>query len=377
MQIAHPTNAAATTEVPLPGVRMERSGASRLITLDRPQARNALNHDTAATLAATIPAIARDADTYAVILKSSRPGTFCAGGDIRELARLVVNNTAAARAALAAEYKLVWLLECFSKPIISLLDGAVIGGGAGITLVNTHRVAAEAYSFAMPEVHIGFLPDDGVAHALARLPGAVGEYLALTGRRLQRADAYALGLVTHCVDAVHFPAIELALANADPVDALLDQYHRAPGDGPMTPVRRLIDDCFSASTAEAIVERLGACAGGAADIAGRQWADETLAAIRAASPLALKVALRHVRNARALDLRLTLMTDYRVGVRLMAGHDFREGVRAMVIDKDRRPVWRPAALEDISDANIDEIFKFQPDTLLNLPTRQEMQATRI
>lgn len=346
-----------------------KSGAARILTLDRPRARNALDHNLKATLTAVIPKIARDADTYAMILRSSQPGVFCAGGDVRELAALVAVDGAAARRALAAEYSLVWLLECFSKPVVALMDGLVMGGGAGITVVNTHKVAAESYGFAMPEVHLGFFPDDGVAHAFGRMPGRIGEYLALTGRRLDRADAYPLGLVTHCIDAVHFGAIEQKLSDAQPVDPLLDQLHRDPGPGAIPAARPSIDACFAGATVEDIMARLRSEPGA--------WALAALADMERASPLALKVALRHVRQSRALDLRQTLGVDYRLAVRMIATRDFNEGVRAALIDKDRAPRWQPRTAPEISDAFIDDIFKSDPENWLPLPTRQEMQAARI
>lgn len=360
---------------PVPPIDQQRRGALRTITLNRPQARNALDRDTSARIAAAIPPIARDADTYAVVLRSSRPGVFCAGGDLRELVGLAGRDPAAAHAALAGEYRLVWLLECFSKPTISLIDGAVIGGGAGITLVNTHRVAGRGYAFAMPEVHIGFFPDDAVAHALARLPGAMGEYLALTGRRIDRADAFALGLASHCIDEEHFDAIETALADAQPVDALLERLHREPGPGLLTAMQGPIDDCFSQPSVAAIAARIASLADGTGAVA--VWARETRDALAAAAPFALAVALRHVRDARARDLRLTLMVDYRLGCRLIARNDFREGVRAVVIDKDRKAIWRPAGNDEVSPNMVDEVFKPDPRHDINLPTRQEMQAARV
>ncbi len=357
------------------GLRATKRGATRVITFDRPAARNALDVAATATLTDAMPGIARDADTYAIVMRSSRPGTFCAGGDVRELARLVAADLAAARKALAAEYRLIWLMECLSKPVTSLIDGGVMGAGAGITLVNTHRVAAEGYWFAMPEVRLGLFPDDGVAHALARLPGATGEYLALTGRRLQRADAYALGLVTHCIDRDRFEEIEQRLADATPIDPLLDGLHRPPGAGELAAWQGWIDDCFSAATVEEIRARLAARAAGGSDAGA--WAAAALADLDLGSPLALKVALRHVRQSRALDLRQTLTIDYRLAARLVAAHDFREGVRAALVDRDHHPRWRPRTLAELSDALIDDLFKTSPDTWLSLPTRQEMQAARV
>lgn len=367
-----PSSSAAAATAP---VKVAQSGALRTITLDRPAARNALDRATIAAFAIAMPQIARDANIYAVALRASRPGVFCAGGDVRALLAAHRRDAAEARAMLAAEYRCVWLLECFSKPVVSLMDGVVMGGGAGLTLVNTHRVAAEAYGFAMPEVRIGFFPDDGVAHALARLPGAVGPYLALTGRRIGRADAFALGLATHCIDAVHFAEIEHALADAQPIDPLLDRLHRPPGDGDIASVRDAIDTCFGAATVAQIFVQLARLR----DAAGRHaaWAAAVLDDLHAASPLALEVALRHVRQASAFDLRQTLNLDYRLGARMLEFADFGEGVRAQMIDKDGRPRWTMASHADVPAAMVEDLFRPDPALDLALPTRQEMQAARV
>jgi enoyl-CoA hydratase len=358
-------------------IAIVRRGAAQVITLDRPRQRNALDIAMKLAMAAAIPKIARDANVYAIVLRASEAGAFCAGGDVREIARLAATEPHTAHRALAAEYELVWMLECFSKPVVSLVNGAVMGGGAGITLVNTHRVGGADYSFAMPEVQIGFFPDDGVAHVLSRMPGDIGTYLALTGRAINRADAFALGLVTHCIDAGHFDAIEAALGDAVPVDPLLDGLHKAPGIGVLEPVRPLIADCFGQQSIEAIMARLETMRQSGADRAAQVWAAGAIDDLARASPLALKIALRHLRDARAMDLRQTLAIDYRLAVRIVATHDFQEGVRALLVDKSGKPQWHPATASGISNALIAGLFQTGATAELILPTRAEMQAARI
>src|SRR6185312_15309110 len=153
-----------------------------------------------------------------------------------------------ARRLLAAEYSLNWLLECFTKPTVSLIDGVVMGSGVGISLYGTHRVATERYRFAMPETAIGLFPDVGACWAFARMPDAIGMYLALTGRAIGRADAYRLGLVTHCISAASFGEIRAALEDADPVDPVLDTRHTDPGPGELDAMRTAIAWCFSAGS---------------------------------------------------------------------------------------------------------------------------------
>ena len=348
-----------------------------MITLERPAAGNALDAAMTKSLAAAVPRIARDTNAYAIVLRARGTGAFCAGGDVREMARLAATEPDAARAALAQEYQLVWLLECFSKPVISLVNGAVMGAGAGITLVNTHRVAGERYAFAMPEVRLGFFPDDGVAAFLGRMPDHIGLYLGLTGRTIGRDDAFALGLVTHCIAASHFAEIENGLADADPVDPLLDRLHETAGPGELAAARPLIADCFGGKTVEEIVARLSRYRDQPPNAEAGAWAVGVLDDLARACPSALKVALRHIRDAWAMDLRHTLMLDYRVGRRLIGTHDFREGVRALIVDKDRTPLWRPQSLADVSASMVDGLFHPDPGGELILPTREEMQAARV
>ena len=183
---------------------------------------------------------------------------FSAGGDVRELVRWGREDRARAQRAFAEEYALNWLHECFSKPTISLIDGPVMGSGVGITLYGTHRVAGEGYRFAMPETAIGLFPDVGTAWTLSRLPDAIGMYLGLTGRSIGRADAYALGLLTHCIPAARFEEIKAALIDTWPVDPLLDERHVDPGPGELAPYAEHIARCFSAPTVEEIVDAAAA-----------------------------------------------------------------------------------------------------------------------
>lgn len=339
------------------------------ITLNRPRALNALNAAMRHTLGETFPRLARDPAVYAVVIQSSSEKAFCAGGDVRELIKWGRDDKDRARRAFADEYALDWLHECFSKPTVALIDGAVMGSGVGITLYGTHRVAGERYKFAMPECAIGLFPDVGVAHALSRMPDFVGMYLGLTGRTIGAADAYSLGLLTHCIPRARFPEIKEALADTWPVDALLDERHVDPGPGELAPHRELIARCFSASTVEEIVASL--------EEAGGDWAAKVVADLGARSPTSLKVTHRHISNAAALDLRQTLVVDYRLACRFLDGHDFYEGVRAALIDKDGRPHWKPDRLRDITQAMVEDYFTPMGGDELVLPTRKEMQAARV
>jgi len=344
-------------------------GAGVVVTLNRPKALNALTDAMRAELARGLQRWSRDPQVYAMLIASSSERAFCAGGDVREMTAWAQSDMAEARRSLADEYALNWALDCFTKPTISLIDGAVMGSGVGITLYGTHRVAGEKYRFAMPETGIGLFPDDGVCHAFARMPDEIGMYLALTGRAIGPADAYRLGLATHCIPAVRFAEIKAAICDADPVDPVLDDRHVEPGPGELDGVRDVIARCFSAASVEGIVERLKAETG-----ANAGWAESVLAELAQRSPLSLKVTHAHVRRARGLDLRGTLTCDFRLGCRFLEGGDFREGVRAFLIDRDRAPKWQPARLEDVTPAMVERYFEPLGKDELALPSRGELQG---
>jgi enoyl-CoA hydratase/carnithine racemase len=351
---------------------VEERGSLGLVTLNRPRALNALNEAMRAKLAAAYPNFARNPQIYAVVIQSASEKAFCAGGDVRELIRWGRDDRERARKAFADEYALDWLHECFSKPTVSLIDGAVMGSGVGITQYGTHRVAGPKYKFAMPETAIGLFPDVGAVWKLSRLPDSIGMYLGLTGHAIGRADAYALGLLTHCIDPAQFEEIKAQLADTWPVDALLDARHADPGPGALPEKRETIASCFSAGTVEEIVVRLEAVAG-----ADREWAQGVAADLRTRSPLSLKITHRHIREAAAMDLRQTLVRDYRLAWHFLEGEDFYEGVRAVLVDKDGKPRWNPSRLEDVSSAMVDDYFTSLGAIELELPTRQEMQAARV
>ena len=360
---------------PLPptvDVRTEIVGATGVVTLDKPKAMNALSIAMRREVRKAFPKWSRDPQVYAVIIQSGNARAFCAGGDIRELAQTVRADPAAARLVNDEDYSLNWLLECFSKPTVSLIDGVVMGSGVGLSQFGTHRVAGERYRFAMPETIIGYFPDCGACHPLARLPDEVGTYLALTGRQIGRADAYALGLVSHCMPAERFEAVRSGLGQADPVDPLLERLHEDPGKGELDELRPALARWFAGDRVEEMIARLEAETGPHA-----AFAKETAALLLTRSPTSLKVTLRHLRLARTEDLRAVLMREYQLGAHFLDGSDFPEGVRALLVDRDNKPAWKPARLADVTEAMVDVYFKPHPAGELKLPTRAEMQAARV
>jgi enoyl-CoA hydratase len=231
------------------------------------------------------------------------------------------------------------------------MNGLVFGGGIGISLYGTHKVAGENYSFAMPEAGIGFFPDVGATYFLPRMPGKIGLYLALTGNRIGRADAYALGLLTHCIDSREFDSIREAMCEADPIDPVLDGRHADPGPSPLLEMQERIDRHFSAESVEGIVASLQGVSG-----ADAEWARETAAKIGKSSPLGLKITFHQMRNFQGISLKKALELEARIARCFLGGEEFYEGIRAFLIDKDAKPKWSPATLEEVSDEMVEAFF---------------------
>jgi enoyl-CoA hydratase len=354
------------------GLRIGRRHAAGYVELARPERRNALTREMRRAFAAAYPAFARDPMIYAMVVRSALAHVFSAGADLAELVALAHGDRAQLRQAVADALSACWQHECFSKPTIALIDGIVMGAGAGISLFGTHRVAGKRFSFSSPETGIGLAPSNGQSYVLARMPDAIGMYLALTGEAIGRKDAFRLGLATHCIDAVHFDGIEQRLADADPVDAVLDGLHRDPEPGGLAGLEAAIRRCFSAASVENIIARLEAERGD-----GAAWARKTAAGLRRRSPLALKVAHRLLEAARGLDLRDTLQLEYRVMCRMIEAHDFRVGAGAVLSRNAAAPVWEPQRLEDAADALVAQVLAPAADLVLTLPERPYVRARPI
>lgn len=324
-------------------------GHAGRIVLDRPKALNALTLDAVRAMRRALDAWATDPAVTRVVVEGAGEKAFCAGGDIR---RLVEAGRAGRREEAHAfwreEYELNALIEAYPKPYVSLIDGIVMGGGVGISLHGSHRVAGERYLFAMPEVGIGFFPDVGASYKLPRLPGAVGTWLALTGARIGPADGLAMGLATHAVASAAIPEIRRRLLAGEDVDAVLAEHARDPGPAPIETKAATIDAAFHADTVEAILARLDEAAA-----SGDAVAAETAQTMRGKSPTSLKIALRQMREGARLDFADAMRMEFRIVSRILDGHDFYEGVRAVLIDKDHAPRWSPARLEEVEEAAID------------------------
>ena len=326
-------------------------GVGRL-TLNRPEALHALTLDMCQIMTDTLLGWRDDPAVELVLLDHTGPRGFCAGGDIRMLAESGAGDGAEARAFFHLEYRLNHLLMTYPKPVVALMDGVVMGGGVGIALPARHRVATERTTFAMPETGIGLFPDVGGGWHLPRLAGQTGYWLALTGARIKAADCLALGLATHYVESAKLEALKadlIAASGPDQIASTLAAHETDPGPSPLDPQRAILDDCFSAPTVEAVMDRL--------ERDESDWAKAQLTSLKTKSPQTLKVALRQLQTGAALtDFASNMVMEYRIGARVVQRHDFLEGVRAVIIDKDNNPKWSPATLEAVDEALLEAIF---------------------
>jgi len=329
-------------------VLFERRGAAGLITLNRPKALNALTHGMCLALKAQLDEWAGDAAIKAVIVRGAGERAFCAGGDIRALYDSGRAGTPYALDFYRDEYILDATIKHFPKPYVALIRGIVMGGGVGVSLHGSHRVADESTMFAMPETGIGLFPDVGGSYFLPRLPGETGMYLALTGARLKSADALNSGVATHFVPAAKTETLIERLAAGDAPNAAIGALSCNTGAAPLAELRAMIDRFFAGNTIEAILSALDADDG--------DWSRATAATIRTKSPTSLKIAFRQLRTGRGLEFDDCMRMEFRMVNRVIAGHEFYEGVRATIIDKDQSPKWQPATLEAVSDAEIDVYF---------------------
>ena len=348
-------------------IALAQRRAAGVITLKRPSACDPLRRPGRAAIADALSRWARDPEIYGAIVRAEGAAAFDGGGGERELAAWGRTDQARARAWLADAYALLWRMECFAKPTISLIDGEAAGLLGALSLYGTHRAAGQAYRFAVPEVGFGSFPGHGLTWLLARLPPGIGMYLALTGRGLGRADAYRLGLVTHCVAGDRFAAICGAISDAEPVDILLDACHEDPGAGELDAIAPAIARCFTADTPEDIIARLHA------ERRQGQWAEAVTADLLRASPTSLKIAHRQLRAVAARDLRAALVADFGIASRILEGWDFYAGVRPLP-EHRARPPWRPPRLEEVRAEDVEAVFAALGGDQLRLASRAEMQA---
>ncbi len=357
-----------TTE---PEILFERVGRAGLITLNRPKALNALTLDMVRLMHPQLADWAADPAVERVVVRAAGDKAFCAGGDIRNLYNWGRENDPRFLAFYREEYRLNTFIKRYPKPYVALIDGIVMGGGVGVSVHGSHRIAGDRTVFAMPETGIGLFPDVGGTYFLPRLPGFIGTWLALTGSRLKQAGALEAGVATHAAATGDFANLTDLVCNTNALDKELDSFCKAPDSvseldskseaapESLSELQGVIDRCFSADTVEAILDRLESETGAQAE-----WAGKQASIMRTKSPTSQKIALRQMRDGARADFETCMKIEFRIVSRILHGHEFFEGIRAVIVDKDNAPAWRPETLAEISESDIECYFApLGPDEL--------------
>lgn len=357
--IDSPSNSAAASALTEPDVLLERDGTLARIILNRPKALNALTHPMICEIAAALTEWADDPEVHTVLLTGRGDRALCAGGDIVSIYRDARTNPDENAQFWADEYTLNAQIKRYAKPFVALMDGIVLGGGVGVSGHASHRVVTERTKLGMPETTIGFVPDVGGTYLYSRTPGELGTHLALTGATMTGADAIALGLADSFVDGARRDVLVDALKRMPAALAIAQHVSTVP-PAPLLAERAWIDECYAGNDLPTILERLQSSPVAAAN--------EAAAAILAKSPTAVTVTLESLRRARDLgSLEEVLEQEYRVSLRMVAGADLIEGIRAQVIDKDRNPVWQPNTIDAVTDADVQAHFASLGERELRLP----------
>jgi enoyl-CoA hydratase len=329
-------------------VEVRTSGHLGHVTLDRPEAINALTQSMIEEIDFALDLLADDPGIATVVIDGAGERGFCAGGDVVALRGSALEDGAAARRFWRSEYRLNARIARFSKPVVAIMDGIVMGGGVGLAGHAAHRIATERLVWAMPEVTIGFAPDVGGTYLLSRLPGELGTWIGLTARRLDATTAQALGLVDRVVARDQLDELLRRLA-VEEADAVVGAGGRAAPAAVLDETRGWVDACFAGDDAGAIERRL-------ADSDSAE-ARSALEALRRGSPTSVAVTLAALRRARRLStLEECLEQEYRTSCSFLAEEDFCEGIRAALVDKDCRPRWMPPCLDRLAGSHVESIL---------------------
>ncbi|XP_017491553.1 PREDICTED: 3-hydroxyisobutyryl-CoA hydrolase, mitochondrial [Rhagoletis zephyria] len=325
-----------------------------MIILNRPNALNALNLDMTRKIYKHLKKC--ELSKLMVIIKGAGGKAFCAGGDVRSIVE--AGPTEESKAFFREEYTLNALIGNYIIPYIAIMDGITMGGGVGLSVHGKYRIATERTLLAMPETAIGLFPDVGGSYFLPRLQGKLGLFLGLTGFRLKGDDVLKAGIATHYCESTKLGDLQNDLLNckdADIVPNILEKYNSpSKNDFILNAVMDKINKCFTANSVEEIVENLKRD--------GSDWSNKTLETLGKVSPLSLKVTFRELELGSKLLLPQCLKMEYRMVVRHLEDSDFKEGVRALLIDKDQMPRWNPSTLEAVTEERVDWFFRKLPDT---------------
>lgn len=332
-----------------------QQGAVLTVTLNRPAALNALSDGMIAHIRQGLDRWSADPSIKIVVFRGAGGKAFCAGGDIK--------STWSHRADLARndlyfynEYNLIRTLYHFPKPTVALMDGITMGGGYGVAGACRFRVATENTRWAMPETGIGFFPDVAAVYSLLRAPGLMGMCLALTGMTIGPEDTLYGGFATHYVYAAALDDMMQPLYDGAEAEETLVRFQKTPMmTGPLCQHQDLIDDCFGGKGPQDILS--------AVTLQSAEWAQNTAALLRSRSPLSLGVAFERMKRAQGQSYDRIIEDDYVIARRFMRGGEFFEGVRAVLIDKDKTPKWQPETLENLTETEVSGLFEPLPGTL--------------
>jgi enoyl-CoA hydratase len=340
------------------------SGDLGVITLNRPKALNALTQDMCIGIHQQLNAWGDDGSIKAVVIQGAGEKAFCAGGDIRQIYDNGASKAEDSSAFFWHEYRMIHAIFHFPKPYIALLDGITMGGGCGVSMHGSHRVATEFLMLAMPETGIGFFPDVGGGYVLPRCPDYSGYYLGLTGNRIDCADALYAGLATHAVSRDTIDALVKSLADTPlpdhaAVDKVLGGFVYDAGESQLRMMRSVMNDTFSHDSVDGIMQALEACD----DEPCKAFCDKALKSLKTKSPMSIAVAFSQLNRGKAMDFDAVLQMEFTMAWHFIKNHDFYEGVRAALVDKDRAPKWQPRSQDECDDAVIDGYFSAAPVSL--------------
>ncbi|MEP2989527.1 MAG: enoyl-CoA hydratase/isomerase family protein [Parasphingorhabdus sp.] len=329
---------------------IRKSGRVGHISLNRPKVIHSLNLDMCLAMTDALVEWRDDDSVEAIIIDHSEGRGFCAGGDIAMLRESGLTDGKEGREFFYKEYQLNHLLFEYPKPIVAFMDGITMGGGVGISQPVRFRVATENTRFAMPETGIGLFPDVGGGWYLSRLAGRLGQFLALTGARLDGSECKEVGLATHYLESEALEEAKERIAeNPDRIEGILGQLAATRPEARIAANLDKIDRFFASDVFEEILEKLEADDG--------DWAAKERDTLGTKSPQTCKVALRQLKEGAAMETFADEMrNEYRIGYHVLVMHDFLEGVRALIVDKDNDPKWDPPTPEAVTDEWIDQIF---------------------
>ena len=347
-----------------PTLIFEENSRLGLIQLNHTAVGNPLTTASMIELTDKLYSWVEDPEIYAVIFQSAIPDFFSTGSDQSEILSALEESPELADQHFAKQYQALWKIECYTKPFIQIINGKVSGSAAALSQFGTHLIAGENFRLSLPAVKQGFFPGAGISHILANLPHSMGQFLALTGRDINRGDAVYLGLVEHAIDSLHFGDIANAFKDAEPIDPILDGLNQEPEPSELEKYQQVISRTFNKTSIEAILEALGEEKG-----EYKEWAETVSAELSNLRELSLKVTLSALSKATKMTADENLITDYRLVRRFLRDAEYRKGLSATVAGNPATD-WGQSALNEVATSSLEEYFTVFNSSDLELPPRE-------